>query len=676
MRHHLLIGGVFLLLAGWSATAPAQQFDYKPAGELEAGNAGRPTSKIWAPGMRFPILQAPAYANSQVWGHGGSNGPGGSQCDQENYSYPWYDNYCEPRKWDMPLCPGGTGHQGQDIRPKGCEDAKYWVVAAEPSTVIDDSGVAVKIKTDSGRVHRYLHLDQSSLVVNQGERLQPGDKIGKISTYTGGEYPTTIHLHYDFRQYVKTDPKDGGTIKDVVYVSPYMSLVDSYKRLIGEGGLEGQWEAEIDVEILNGQDRYGAGTSKDVPDFFPGETVEAAIYLKNAGRNAFPTETWLSYWFESPYLTPTSYQIDSDHPAYDQKSWMTNSADSADENPADGKLGSSGKLLMHAFSDGETKRVKVTLEAGPYSIGAVDHPDVRAWIQNMQDVYGTQDDFFGEPSNANKFGEVVRAHAQLDILSRDHWHFAGDKESEVEGWSAKDETEEVSRNKEDDLLAQHVVGEDAQLISPEWTEIEADAWDELVVRVRSHDGAHQKAVYWSTGDGFSESQKAVFEAQGDSSMHTYVIPVGEHEKWQGAISRLRIDLLDAEAPAEEDRGWYGLADVFLQSSADQTTNSERESYVDTSPTEIVNLDDGTGGGNPGTTDTGGTGGNGGDAGTGRPPGSGPDAGGMSGDGGSARAASTTSTSSSCSTTSGRAPVSWVWLLMGLFFIRRRSSRES
>lgn len=95
----------------------------------------------------------------------------------------------------------------------------------------------------------------------------------------------------------------------------------------------------------------------------------------------------------------------------------------------------------------------------------------------------------------------------------------------------------------DDLLARHVGGGDAQLISPEWTDIDADEWDELVIRVRSHDGPHTKAMVWSSGDGFSASRKVTFEAEGDSTMHTLVIPVGNHAHWKGKVSRLRIDLL-------------------------------------------------------------------------------------------------------------------------------------
>src|SRR5690606_39747974 len=122
--------GVGLGSAVALSTLPAAAFDYHPPGDLVSGSGqGRVDDVVYAPGMRFPIEEPPAFANSQVYNPGGYLGPGGGQCDAFNYSYPWRDNYCETRQWDMPLCPAGTGHQGQDIRPATCENNKYWGVA-------------------------------------------------------------------------------------------------------------------------------------------------------------------------------------------------------------------------------------------------------------------------------------------------------------------------------------------------------------------------------------------------------------------------------------------------------------------------------------------------------------------------------------------------------------------
>lgn len=207
------------------ATASAQEFTYAPPGQLESGSAGRQDETVYVPGMRFPIEVAPAYPNSQVYGHGGYLGPGGGQCDPENYSYPWYDNYCEPRDWDMPLCPSGTGHQGQDIRPSTCTDAVHWAVAAESGTISGIGSFSVSLMSDSGTRHRYLHMKMNRLAVSRGQRVAKGDRLGLVSNDFGGT-PTTIHLHYDLNRNV-----DG---VGAAYVPTYMSLVRSYEELIGQ----------------------------------------------------------------------------------------------------------------------------------------------------------------------------------------------------------------------------------------------------------------------------------------------------------------------------------------------------------------------------------------------------------------------------------------------------------
>ncbi len=200
------------------------QFAYKPAGELKAGSGkGRKDSKVYVPGMRFPLESSPAYANSQVWGKGGMNGGGGGQCDAPNYSYPWYDNFCETRSWGVPLCPSGKGHQGQDIRPATCTKNKHYVVAAEAGTVTSIATYSVNIQS-GGTLHRYMHMNHGNLLVKKGSVVKRGQRLGLVSNNMGST-PTTIHLHYDLRQ----------TVSGVgsVHVPTYMSLIRSYEALLG-----------------------------------------------------------------------------------------------------------------------------------------------------------------------------------------------------------------------------------------------------------------------------------------------------------------------------------------------------------------------------------------------------------------------------------------------------------
>ena len=93
--------------------------------------------------MRFPIADAPGYVKSQSfmpWGdcyHTGTVGRLGrkgapyhcklndkplvfDELAAENFTYPWRDNFCELRDFLVGQCPGGYGHQGEDIRPGNC----------------------------------------------------------------------------------------------------------------------------------------------------------------------------------------------------------------------------------------------------------------------------------------------------------------------------------------------------------------------------------------------------------------------------------------------------------------------------------------------------------------------------------------------------------------------------
>jgi len=225
MRHLALAAAAPLCLLFAVSTASAQEFTYDPPGSLEEPIQGRVDDTVYVPGMRFPVELAPAYPNSQVWGVGGFRGPPGGQCDERNYSYPWKDNYCETRQWDVPLCPSGNGHQGQDIRPGTCEDKAYWVVSAEAGEVTQIGTYSVYVVSDDGTRHRYLHMDPPSVPVRVGDRVERGERLGLLSNAFGGT-PTTIHLHYDIFQTVAgVGPS---------YVPTYFSLIRSYEELLGQ----------------------------------------------------------------------------------------------------------------------------------------------------------------------------------------------------------------------------------------------------------------------------------------------------------------------------------------------------------------------------------------------------------------------------------------------------------
>jgi murein DD-endopeptidase MepM/ murein hydrolase activator NlpD len=252
-----------LILALSLVVTPAAAFDYLPPGDLIPGSGdGRVDETVYAPDMRFPVENAPAFANSQVYNPGGSAGPPGHECDPSNYSYPWRDNYCEARDWDMPLCPAGQGHQGQDIRPATCDKDTHWAVAATDGTITFVGDYAVYLTAADGTRYDYLHM--SAMQVTAGQEAIRGARLGLVSNEFGGE-PTTIHLHFNIKQNVQG--------VGVVYVPPYMSLVQSYKRLIDRPA-EGYLDLyEVVLQGTNGTDLHATSRASEYGEFIVHEAL-------------------------------------------------------------------------------------------------------------------------------------------------------------------------------------------------------------------------------------------------------------------------------------------------------------------------------------------------------------------------------------------------------------------
>lgn len=215
-------------------------FSYLPAGQLVAGSA--PPSilvdtTVYDDQIAFPAERA-VFLNSQVYGHGGSqaavNGKTGGQCDAENYSYPWQDNFCEKRGRDQVFCAQG-GHTGVDIRPATCENAAHWAVAPEAGEIYHIGSYGVRLMADDGTWYQFLHLKMDELAVSVGQEVAKGQRIGKFSNVffdsNGDPVPTTIHMHLDMKEsYAPTN----GDPAFIERVNPYMTLVAAYERKLRE----------------------------------------------------------------------------------------------------------------------------------------------------------------------------------------------------------------------------------------------------------------------------------------------------------------------------------------------------------------------------------------------------------------------------------------------------------
>src|SRR5712692_1138145 len=228
--------------------------------------------------IRFPIADAPAFANSQSfmnWGNCDFTGRYGAgmrgkvaayrcrlnsqtliwdESAAENYSYPWRDNFCEHRFFYVGQCPGGLGHQGQDIRPSSCkqrpgasrcEPYQHDVVAVRDGAVLRAPGqeaLYLVVNAPNERIRfRYLHMQPKQFDADgmvSGRLVREGEVIGKVGNYFKRERATTYHLHFD----AQVPTKHGW-----VFINPYMTLVAAYERLIRGRGQELKQEARDEV---------------------------------------------------------------------------------------------------------------------------------------------------------------------------------------------------------------------------------------------------------------------------------------------------------------------------------------------------------------------------------------------------------------------------------------------
>jgi hypothetical protein len=221
--------------------AVSPTFTYYGPGRLLPGTgfhqgSGRADYTAYA-NIRFPLAEAPAFANTQ---YRKSRVAGGV------LRYPWRDNFCERRSFYVDQCPGGLGHQGQDIHAADCSKRSLGddrctthendVVAAHDGMIMRALGqeavyLVVNTPTDHIRF-RYLHMRPKLLDADgvlSGRKVAGGEIIGQVGNYSGHENGTSYHLHFD----VQVPTRSGW-----VFVNPYMTLVAAYERLIGGRGQE------------------------------------------------------------------------------------------------------------------------------------------------------------------------------------------------------------------------------------------------------------------------------------------------------------------------------------------------------------------------------------------------------------------------------------------------------
>ena len=218
-------------------------FAYYPPGRLHSSSRRRGRTddrRVYLPDIVYPLRLGAGlhpHMNSQIYGFGGGGWggrgrAGGRECDPRNYDPQIQtDNYCEARGWKMPLCPSGTGHQGQDIRPPTCVDSRWDVVAVVDGIITRVTrNTTVVLKGEDGTSYSYLHMNPNTITVQRGDRVGQGQVLGKISKFMGGRRSTTVHLHFHARQTLRIGQRSVST-----YVPVYTSLINAYRRAKGLG---------------------------------------------------------------------------------------------------------------------------------------------------------------------------------------------------------------------------------------------------------------------------------------------------------------------------------------------------------------------------------------------------------------------------------------------------------
>jgi murein DD-endopeptidase MepM/ murein hydrolase activator NlpD len=223
-------------------TALSADFSYRPSGDIIARTGSRRQSGH-ADGtaysqIRFPLVRAPVAVRSQSFARRDKTGLVGGV-------YPWRDNFCEARSFNVGQCASGFGHQGQDIRPRpcaaeespdGCDDRRQPIVAVRDGVVIrlaKQQAATLQINTRTEHIRfRYMHMNPSAMDAEgllNGRHVSEGEQIGVVSNYLDRPAGTSRHLHFDIQVFTR----DGW-----LWVNPYSTLVADYERLIRGRGRE------------------------------------------------------------------------------------------------------------------------------------------------------------------------------------------------------------------------------------------------------------------------------------------------------------------------------------------------------------------------------------------------------------------------------------------------------
>jgi hypothetical protein len=301
-------------------------------------------------------------------------------------------------------------------------------------------------------------------------------------------------------------------------------------------------DVHLSTALASGEDIFSDGSSAGIDDLFEGETYTFTMEVTNKGGSP-ASNVDLGVWVEEPFLVASDYLVESD--------WMNggmfkeNDANTDPANPPHGEpLGQTFNLKMNALSPGETKRVTLTVKAAAYSIGLADAPDVRLWVRDISNYYH-QDEFNGPATNVNgsqTFGEKLQAYVPTDVYSYTHWEWDTDR---LEGFTPINGAT-ITADPAAKALVFGGEGEDPGALGPS-TQFSATEFNAVTMSAKRTGGTGKAKLYFSTGDepAMSEDKAIDFDLPDDEEFHEVTVFAGDHPKWTGSITGLRMDPFEA-----------------------------------------------------------------------------------------------------------------------------------
>lgn len=220
-------------------------FTANEPGEFPPGlrQTGVRDQTLHAPGMAFPIVDAPAFVGPVQHRVRMMAKLSTDPCAKDMYSYPWRDTFCEPEHngTGAGCAPGARRglHDGEDISAGNVASCQYhrrqWKAGKKANLIkvvaVDDGVIEWaadgKVRLVSGKTtFIYLHMNDDGLLVKRRDRVRRGQHIG----YMWNQYTTVTlhHLHFEIRRAMGTGNQQP--------VSPYTSLVSAYRSQLAAAG--------------------------------------------------------------------------------------------------------------------------------------------------------------------------------------------------------------------------------------------------------------------------------------------------------------------------------------------------------------------------------------------------------------------------------------------------------